>query len=56
MNEPNEEPIINTLDDAQFWISVMHRRTVSDASRIADLYEQLAKVKRIPILGWWLRR
>lgn len=53
---PLAEPIIDTLDDAQFWISVMHRRTVSDAERISDLYGQLLAIKRVPILGWWLGR
>lgn len=53
---PLAEPSIDTLDDAQFWISVMHRRTISDAERIADLYGRLATIKRVPILGWWLRR
>lgn len=56
MNEPLEEPIINTLDDAAFWIGVMHRRTIDDARRISDLYERLATLRRIPILGRYLRR
>jgi hypothetical protein len=52
-------PIVNDLRQAEFWIGVLHRRSVQDARRIADLGERVRKLEHRPILdrlGRWILR
>lgn len=52
-------PIVNDLNEAQFWIGVLHRRSVADARCIANLTERVIKLERRPIfdrLGRWITR
>lgn len=49
--EPIPDLDIETIDQARFWVSVMHRRTVADAEHIGELYERV----RWLALPWWRR-
>lgn len=46
-----EAPRVGTLDDARFWIVVMHRRSCNDARAIGELYGRIAWLAR----PWWRR-
>jgi hypothetical protein len=50
-NDTYRQPTVNTLEDARFWLGVMHRRTCSDIEHINALYERLAWLA----LPWWRR-
>lgn len=55
-NDP-VEPIVlprgDPIDKTEFWINVLHRRTVQDARSIADLTARVSYLER---RRWWNRR
>lgn len=48
-----ERPVVDNIEDAKFWIAVLHRRTVADAEQIAVLMQ---RVTRLENRRWWRRR
>jgi hypothetical protein len=49
--DPSQVPAIEDLEQARYWIRVMHRRTVRDASDINDLSERVRQLER-PSFSW----
>jgi hypothetical protein len=52
-----QAPTIETLEDAQFWIGVLHRRSVFDIEQINKLREEMSRTwwKRFAIKHGWRR-
>jgi hypothetical protein len=48
---PISEWEIDSLEDAEFVINVLHRRTCRDAERMYEIEERLRKIER----PWWKR-
>lgn len=49
--ETSTAPKVTTIEEAEFWIGVMHRRTLQDAERLFVIEE---KMRRMP--KRWRRR
>lgn len=52
LDDTTDPPKVETLEDAAFWIDVMHRRTCSDSRRLFLIEERLREMER----PWWRRR
>lgn len=50
MNAPRPE--VKTLEKAEFWIGVLHQRSVDDCEEMNELRDRIAKLER---RGWWRR-
>lgn len=42
---------VGTTEEAEFWLNVMHRRSLQDIGHINDLYERVAWLAQ----PWWRR-
>ena len=57
MRRVDTPPVVNDLRQAEFWIGVLHRRSVVDARSIADLAERVRYLERRNLrLGRWAMR
>lgn len=44
-------PLVESLEDARFWIAVLWRWACQDAARLAEAHDRLARLER----PWWRR-
>jgi hypothetical protein len=44
-------PMVGTIDEAECWIAILHRRTVEDAERMNTIEARLRRLER----PWWRR-